>query len=196
MSEARVRRRPIVQIVFALVLVAAAQAQGPSEPPIPFPALPEVDLVGTGIGDLDEAPAVAREAIVQLVTLGAYPLTADMRALPNEPLDLSTAAYMLVNLFAPELGEQFPLPAAEALAILSDVTGFGLAPDTIATAGALRGLLLAIVDLPPPAATELREVLNAQYPALEAGNADAPLTRAGGAVMLVLALDHLAAAAP
>ena len=196
MNEANVRRRPIVEIVLVLVLLAAAQAQGPSEPPMPYPALPEVDLVGTGIVDLDEAPAVAREAIVQLVTLGAYPLTADMRALPNEPLDLSTAAYMLVNLFAPELGEQFPLPAGEALAILSDVTGFGLEADTIATAGALRGLLLAIVDLPPPAATELREALNAQYPALEAGNADAPVTRAGGAVMLVIALDHLAAAAP
>lgn len=173
------------------VTLSSVRAQGPSEPQPVFPALPDVENVAVAILDLEAAPPAAQTSIVQLAQLGAYPLTADLEALPNEALDASTGAYMLVNLFLPGRGEQFPTPPEQALTILDEVLLAEVPVEEVWTAGALRDILLVILGLAPEREAELRTFLTERYPALQAGNPEAPLTRAGAALMMTIALEYL-----
>ena len=172
--------------------LASAQQISPSEPaPLPVPE-PAPVIVAEDIPDLTEAPPVTIAAILRIINLGAYPLTADMRALPNQPASTGDAAFMLVNLFAPDANGEFPVPAESAVAYLNGrlETPFDPATPLVGT-GALE-LLSAVLTLTPEDEIFLRSSLAEQFPAFAAGNFGAPLTRAALALFSSQALDLVA----
>lgn len=192
--ERGARRRPFAPIaVAACVLWAAALAQvvSVSDPPTAFPTLPSVSDVTIVVTDIETAPPPARDAIVQLAALGVYPLTNEGEALPNEVIDLATTAFILVNAFAPEASGQFPAPQDVAIDVLAVLSGVEAVPGAPMTVGGFRDLLISVVRFRVADTAALEAELEARYPALEAGNPDAPLTRAGAALMATIALEFL-----
>ena len=186
--------------LFGVVMVlgfVGAQQTSPSEPaalpaPEPVPA-----IVAADIPDLTEAPPITIEAILRLVNLGAYPVAADLRVLPNQPASGQDTAFMLVNLFAPGANGEFPVPAASAVAFLDERLGDATIDPTaqVVGTGALE-LLSAVLTLAPEEELLLRSGLIEQFPAFAAGNFDVPLTRAALALLSSLALDIVATFEP
>lgn len=174
-----------------LPAIALAQIVGVSDPPSEFPILPPADDVTIEITDIETAPPIARASILQLVALGIYPITPQGEALPNELIDLATAAYMLVNAFAPEAAGQYPVPEDAALQVVAVLTASAATADTVLTVGEFLDVLLGTVRFKLDDTTALEAELMRRYPALEAGNPEAPLTRAGAALMVTIALEFL-----
>lgn len=178
-------------LVYVLLSLVSAQQTSPSEPAAPLPP-PVPVIVAEDIPDLTEAPPVTIEAILRIINLGAYPLTPDMRALPNQPASAGDAAFMLVNLFAPDANGEFPVPTSSATAYLSERSATPIDPAApLLGAGALE-LLSAVLTLTPEQDIALRSGLSEQFPAFAAGNFNAPLTRAALALFSSLALDIVA----
>ena len=189
-----VARRFAGFVVVACIVGATVQlavGQTISAPSTPIPRLPDVSTSTIDIVDLNRAPPVARDAVVAMTLLGAYPIGEEGRAQPNELLDLRTAAYMLVNLFSPRLFDEFPVPAEQALPYLQTVTGTDLAATDPVTVGTLLEFVNVVAGIEAGADEQLRTVLQERYPALRAGNPDAPVTRAGAALMLVITVEEL-----
>lgn len=191
----RTARLRIAGAALLLALVAAAglaQAQGVSEPAVAVPRPPATEGAELEIEDIGEAPPVAQESILALALLGAYPLDSGMRAMPNRLADYRTVAFMLVNVFAVRLVDQFPVPPDEALTFFGIVTGSVPPPDAGLTVADMRDHLLMFAQLAVDDLASLRMALEERYPALASGNPDTPLTRAGAALMIGIALEHLA----
>ena len=181
----------LAALLSVLLGLASAQQTSPSEPAAPIPD-PVPVIVVEDIPDLTEAPPVTIDAILRVINLGAYPLTPDMRALPNQPASTADAAFMLVNLFAPDANGEFPVPTQSAVAFLSERSETPLDPAAgLLGTGALE-LLSAVLTLTPEQEIALRSELTEQFPAFAAGNFDAPLTRAALALFSSLALDTVA----
>ncbi len=191
MTSNRVHRARVWRHGAALLvlLTSLALAQTVSEPPVVLPEIPDADSTTLEIPDLDDAPAIARDAILQLALLGAYPLGADMLAYPNLVLDHATAAFMLVNLFSLRLADEFPVPAEAALVYFEVVTETQVEATAPVTVGLLRDYILVFVGLTTAPPDEVRAALDEGYPALAAGNLDAPITRAGAALMIMIAFE-------
>ncbi|MBA3889594.1 MAG: hypothetical protein H0X64_03610 [Gemmatimonadaceae bacterium] len=153
--------------------------------------LPDIGEDPPTILDIEDAPPITREAIMQLVVLGVYPLTSEMLALPNVLLDAATAAFMIVNAFAPRAAAQYPVPAEAAFGVLTVLTGTDLQPADLVDVGTFRGLIITVVEVEAGLGAEVAASLDEQYPALIAGNPGAPLTRAGAALMTAIGLDAL-----
>jgi len=181
-----------VALCVAAAVALPVQAQGFSASE-PFPRLPRLGGDLPRIVDLESAPPVARDVIAQLAMLGVYPLTAGGAALPNELLDAVTAAYMIVNAFAPRSAAQYPVPAETAFSILSVIAGSTLSRDDRLDVGTFRDLIVAVLAVESDVAGTVAEALEARYPALRAGNPGAPITRAGAALMVAIALERLEA---
>ena len=179
-------------ILLLVVLAGASFAQAPT---VAVPPIPEVTVDEASILDIDNAPPVARVAIATLVALDAYPLDAMAQAQPNERLDTETAAYMLLNVFGREIVDSLPIPPEEAHGYLEFVVGQQVPADELVTAGTMRDYILTFAEVAAEdGGGALRMALDARYPALAAGNIDTPLTRAGGALMIMMALELLAPA--
>lgn len=185
----RIARRTARVLLLAATLTAptitTAQALSPSVPSesTPLPGTPP--LIADNIADLDEAPPIAVAAIVQLVSLGIYPLEEGSLAKPNELIDENTLAFMMVNLLTPGITDEFPAEAADAAAYL-DVMSRGALTQVAGTVSAATYLkvLLALLELQPERAESVRRAIEQRYPAFGSGNPNAPLTRAGAALLL------------
>ena len=184
-------------VVFSVLLLslsfAGAQQPSPSEPAAPVPVPDPVPvIVAEDIPDLTEAPPITIEAILRIINLGAYPLTPDMRALPNQLASADDAAFMLVNLFAPDANGEFPVPAERATLFLNERLAVPLDPAVPLQGTRALELLSALLTLTPEQEITLRAGLTEQFPAFAAGNFNAPLTRAALALFSSLALDIVA----
>lgn len=189
--------RPLARlapVLFIGLVLAAALAQ-PRSGIVTIPPIPEVTVDDASILDIEQAPPVAQEAIAQLVELDAFPLNSMAEARPNESLDARTAAYMLLNVFGRDIVNSLPITADDAHGYLEFVVGQQVPADQIVTAGEMRDYILTFADVVADDGDALRMALDEQYPALAAGNLEAPLTRAGGALMILMTLEYLAPSA-
>ncbi len=193
-------------LVSALSGLSAAQQVSPSVPLVPVPDVSvEVPAVlSSDIPDLATAPPVTIAAILRLANLGAYPFAEGFLALPNEPATETDLAFVLVNLFAPTVNGEFPVPAEAALAYLesqfagagdgavAEATTLATAEDAVTGEQALQALT-AVLQLAPTAEVAVRAALAEGFPAFEVGNFDIVLTRAALALFGSLALDSVQA---
>lgn len=204
-----VRRLAGLLLVSALLGLSAAQQQvSPSAPLIPVPDVSvQVPTVLAGdIPDLATAPPVTIAAILRLANLGAYPFAEGFLAQPNEPATEADLAFVLVNLFAPTVNGEFPVPAEVALAYLEaqlalavedgavtgeETLGLTVVEDGVVTGDEALQALIAVLQLTPEAEVTVRLALIEQFPAFEAGNFGTVLTRAALALFGSLALDIL-----
>ncbi len=190
---------------------SAAQQVSPSTPLIPVPDVSaEVPTVLSGnIPDLATAPPVTIAAILRLANLGAYPFAEGFLAQPNEPATQADLAFVLVNLFAPTVNGEFPVPAETALVYLESRLAADGDPESLTTetpteetlaavgeAGVVTGegalqALVAVSQLSLEAEVAVRFALTEQFPAFGAGNFDTVLTRAALALFGSLALDAM-----
>lgn len=184
--------RSILRTLAALAFAAAvsgvgyAQSLSPSVPAVSTPLPGTPSLSAASIQDLNTAPPVASAAIVDLVKLGVYPLEGGSLAKPNEPVTEQTLAFMMLNLLTPGITGEYPVDAQAAASYLDVVSQGALTgePGNTVSAQTYLTLLVALVDLAPDEAAAVRAALEERYPALQSGNPDAPLTRAGAALLL------------
>jgi hypothetical protein len=184
--------RSILRTLAALALAAAvpgagyAQSLSPSVPAVSTPLPGTPSLSAASIQDLNTAPPVASAAIVDLVKLGVYPLEDGSLANPNEPVTEQTLAFMMLNLLTPGITGEYPVDGQSAASYLDVVSQGALTgePGDTVSAQTYLTLLVALVDLTPDEAAAVRAALEERYPALRSGNPDAPLTRAGAALLL------------
>lgn len=185
-------------LVSLLAGVSAAQQTSPSVPLIPVPDISvNVPTVLSGdIADLATAPPVTIAAILRLANLGAYPFAEGFLAQPNEPATEADLAFVLVNLFAPAVNGEFPVPVAFALGYLQERAGDSLTLDGTVTGEEALQALTALLQLTAEAEAAVRAALVEGFPAFEAGNFDTVLTRAALALFGSLALDAVQAQTP
>lgn len=201
-----VRRLVGLLSVSALLSLSAAQQASPSEPlliPVPGVSVQAPTVLAGDIPDLATAPPVTIAAILELANLGAYPFREGFLAQPNEPATEADLAFVLVNLFAPAVNGEFPVPTEVALAYLksqmetasadaaatSEILVSGeLGDGTVTGAEALQALS-AVLQLTPEAEAAVRLALAEGFPAFQAGNFDIVLSRAALALLGSLALD-------
>lgn len=197
-----VKRLAGLFLISALWGAAVAQQVSPSTPLIPVPDI-SVDVPNVLAGDIPDlatAPPVTIAAILRLANLGAYPFAEGFLAQPNEPASQADLAFVLVNLFAPTVNGEFPVPAETALAYLQEqlaVTAETGAEQTlqdtpeedVVTGEEALQALSAVLQLSPEAEATVRSALVEGFPAFGAGNFDIILTRAALALFGSLALD-------
>ena len=201
--------RRLVGLLLVGALSGGAAQQTPSAPLVPVPnvsvGVPSV-LAGD-IPDLATAPPVTIAAILRLANLGAYPFAEGFLAAPNQPASEADLAFVLVNLFAPAVNGEFPVPAETALVYLESRLAADGDPKSLTTetpteetlaavgeAGVVTGeealqALVAVSQLSLEAEVAVRFALTEQFPAFGAGNFDTVLTRAALALFGSLALD-------
>ena len=199
-------------MVSALSGGGAVAQQTPSAPIVPVPNVSvQVPTVLAGdIADLATAPPITIAAILRLANLGAYPFAEGFLADPNQPASDSDLAFVLVNLFAPAVNGEFPVPAEAARAYVegqltsaddtdteTSLAETSLAETPLAVGGensvvtgeeALQALV-AVLQLSLEAEAAVRFALIEQFPAFSAGNFDIVLTRGALALFGSLALD-------
>lgn len=165
---------------------AGAQSLSPSVPAVSTPLPGATAVSAASIPDLNTAPPIAVDAIVELASLGIYPLEDGSLADPNRPVTENTLAFMMVNLLTPGITGEYPADPATSASYLDVVSQGGLTgdPSLTVSARAYLSLLSALLDLSPDRSAAVDAALRERYPALRSGNADAPLTRAGAALLL------------
>ena len=186
MLSTTLRTARLFLFVAALAAPTMAQSLSPSVPSVSTPVPGTPALTAENISDLNSAPPVATAAIVDLVTLGIYPLEDGSLAKPNELISQKMLAFMMVNLLTPGITGEYPLDPDAAASYLDVVSKGALSTGAGGTVSGTTYLavLFALLDLPPEQVAPTQSAIEERYPAFRSGHPDTLLTRAGAALLL------------